>query len=632
MSSVTPEIHETLGRGQVADLAARRAYEQAWRRFAQHQSAEEFCSSWLLIQCHDIGGVSDGVVVLLKPGTSAFAPVAYFPENPKDRAHLARVSERALQEGRGIVEAGEAPAEASAAGPRYQLAYPVRLDGEVRGVVGLEIDWRPEPQLQAAMRELQWGSGWIEVLLRRHADPTETERLRLKLALDLVATLLEHPGLKESANAFTTELAARLGCDRVTLGLLDGQRVKLCAVSHSPQFEQRANLMRAVERAMEESVDQAETVVYPPEHEDRAVVARAHDALLQESGAGSAATFPLGHGERLIGALTLERPAGTRFDVPTLEICAAVAAAAGPIIELKQVNETSLPAHAGRSAKSLWEKLVGPGYLGWKFGAAGVLAVAAFFSVATGEFRISANSTVEGSVQRAITAPINGFVVEAALRAGDTVRQGQVIGRLDDRDLRLERVKLLSQREQYSRQYREAMGKRERAQALIVSAQIAQSEAQLALVEEQLARTALVAPFDGVIVSGDLSQNLGSPVERGQVLFEVAPLADFRIVLQVDERDISHVISGQHGELTVTSMPGERFPFAVNKITSVNTAKEGRNFFRVEALVDAAQAEPRLRPGMEGVGKIYVDERKLVWIWTRSFVDWVRLWIWSWLP
>jgi RND family efflux transporter MFP subunit len=261
-----------------------------------------------------------------------------------------------------------------------------------------------------------------------------------------------------------------------------------------------------------------------------------------------------------------------------------------------------------------------------------VLAVAAFFSVATGAFRISANSTVEGSVQRAITAPINGFVLEAALRAGDTVRQGQVIGRLDDRDLRLERVKLLSQREQYSRQYREAMGKRERAQALIVSAQIAQSEAQLALVEEQLARTSLVAPFDGVIVSGDLSQNLGSPVERGQVLFEVAPLADFRIVLQVDERDISHVISGQHGELTVSSMPGERFPFAVNKITSVNTAKEGRNFFRVEALVDAAQGEPRLRPGMEGVGKIYVDERKLVWIWTRSFVDWVRLWIWSWLP
>jgi hypothetical protein len=35
---------------------------------------------------------------------------------------------------------------------------------------------------------------------------------------------------------------------------------------------------------------------------------------------------------------------------------------------------------------------------------------------------------------------------------------------------------------------------------------------------------------------------------------------------------------------------------------------------------------------MEGVGKVSIEERKLVWIWTHGFVDWLRLWIWSWLP
>jgi multidrug efflux pump subunit AcrA (membrane-fusion protein) len=141
----------------------------------------------------------------------------------------------------------------------------------------------------------------------------------------------------------------------------------------------------------------------------------------------------------------------------------------------------------------------------------------------------------------------------------------------------------------------------------------------------------MVAPFDGLIVSGDLSQSLGSPVERGQVLFEVAPLEDYRVALQVDERDISHVVVGQRGELTVSSMPGERYGFTVTRITPVNSAKEGRNFFRVEATLETKPG-PRLRPGMEGVGKIYVEERKLVWIWTHAFTDWVRLWIWSWLP
>ena len=632
MSLVEPEVHEQVSHAQMADLAGRRSYEQAWRQFAQGQTPEEFCSSWLLIQSHIIGGVSDGVVVLLKPGTSAFAPVAFYPESTRERTRLAKISERALKEGRGVVEPVEAAAGAAQPeGSRYQLAYPVRLDGKVHGVVGVDIKWRPEPELQSAMRDLQWGSGWLEVLLRRHADPVEAERVRLKLALDVVATLLEHAGLNDSATAFTTELAARLGCDRVSLGILKGRRVRIWAVSHSPQFERRAKLMRAIESAMEESIDQVETVVYPPVQENRPVVARAHEALLHESEAGSAATFPLLHGGHVVGALTLERAAGYRFDVPTLEICEAVASVAGPIVELKRSSETSLPVHAGKSAASLWEMLAGPGHAALKLGTAAVILVAAFLAFATGAYRISATSKVEGAVQRAITAPINGYVKEASLRAGDTVTKGQLIGRFDDRDLRLERVKLVSQRDQLVRQYREAMAKRERAQAEIVTSQIAQSEAQLALVEEQLARTEMLAPFDGLIVSGDLSQSLGSPVERGQVLFEIAPLEDYRVALHVDERDISHVEAGQRGELTVSSMPGERYGFTVTKVTPVNSAKEGRNFFRVEAALEAKPG-PRLRPGMEGVGKIYVDERRFVWIWTHAFTDWVRLWVWSWLP
>jgi len=127
------------------------------------------------------------------------------------------------------------------------------------------------------------------------------------------------------------------------------------------------------------------------------------------------------------------------------------------------------------------------------------------------------------------------------------------------------------------------------------------------------------------------AESLGAPVERGQVLFEIAPLDGYRVALQVDERDIAHVAPEQRGQLTIASMPGERFGIRVKSVTPVNTAREGRNYFKVEALLDADAGE-RLRPGMQGVAKIHVDERKLVWIWTRSFTDWLRLWLWSWLP
>jgi hypothetical protein len=458
----------------------------------------------------------------------------------------------------------------------------------------------------------------------------DAARMRLKLALDLVATLLGQPGLKESGAAFVTELATRLGCDRVALGTLSGKRVKLRAVSHSAQFDERANLLRAVEAAMEEAVDQSEVVVSPPPRENLPVVSHAHDLLLRESGAVSAVSFPLRSEEQVVGALTFERSAGYRFDPPTLELCEAVAAIAGPIIELKRRGEEGLLAHAAGSSAAVWKKLVGAGHPGLKLAALLTLAAALFLAFATGDFRVSADLTVEGAVQRAVTAPFNGFVREAPLRAGDTVKAGQVIGRFEDRELQLERLKMTAQRDQYERQHREAMAKRDRAQIEIVGAQISQAEAQLALLDEQLARTAMVAPFDSVIVSGDLSQSLGSPVERGQVLFELAPLDGYRIVLKVDERDIAHVALGQRGELAVTAMPGEAVPFTVTSITPVNLAQEGRNFFRVEASIEGDGA--RLRPGMAGVGKIHVDERKLVWIWTRSLTDWLRVKLWSWLP
>ena len=59
-------------------------------------------------------------------------------------------------------------------------------------------------------------------------------------------------------------------------------------------------------------------------------------------------------------------------------------------------------------------------------------------------------------------------------------------------------------------------------------------------------------------------------------------------------------------------------------------AREGRNYFRVEAALEHAPAQ--LRPGMEGVGKIDVARRRLIWIWTHGLVDRARLWLWSSLP
>jgi RND family efflux transporter MFP subunit len=302
----------------------------------------------------------------------------------------------------------------------------------------------------------------------------------------------------------------------------------------------------------------------------------------------------------------------------------------GPILELRRRDDRWLVTKALDAGLRLLGRLIGPRHIGLKLATVGAIAAAVFLVQAEGDYRVSAKTVMEAAVKRAAVAPFNGYLKQAPVRAGDVVRKGQVLAVLDDRELRLERVKWQSQEEQYAQQRDQALATRNAAQIAIAGAQMAQARAQIALLDEQLGRTRVLADFDGVVVTGDLTESLGSPVERGKVLFEVAPLDAYRVVLQVDERDIADVKVGQRGQILLSAAPHSPIPFSVEKITPVSTAREGRNYFRVEARLD--QTPERLRPGLEGVGKIEVDRRLLVWIWTRQVLDGLRLQLWTWLP
>ena len=238
--------------------------------------------------------------------------------------------------------------------------------------------------------------------------------------------------------------------------------------------------------------------------------------------------------------------------------------------------------------------------------------------------------TLEGNEKRVVTAPFDGYVKEAAPRAGDVVENKMVMCSLDDWDLRLERFNWLSKQKQYRQQHEEAMAKHNRAESKIIKAQLNQASARLKLMESRLKRARILAPFKGIVLSGDLSQRLGSAVKKGEILFEVAPLDAYRVVLDVDEGRIADVKVGQRGHIVLTALPQDAFAFVVEKIMPIATARDGSNCFRVEARIETLS--PRFRPGMQGIGKIVVERRKLISIWTQELREWLRLRIWSWWP
>lgn len=635
---------EPTTRADISEGAAATRLSERWAAFTQAESVGGFAQSWLALVADQVGRTRRAMV-LLRGGDGSFVPAAFWPAADTDMTDLAEPARRCLAARAAQAEALVPPPGAPAGPPGLLLAYPLDLRGELRGAVVLDVAGRPEAQVQQAFRALTWGMGWLDAMLRGEEVARLAEAAgRSREVIDLMLRVAEARSLDEAAHRVVDGLAERLGLGRASLGLVaddaahDGGpaagrhsgRVRLQAMSATAWFDGRSALARRLENAMEEAWDQRGSIAVPALLERPATVDLAHQAVAS----GGAQTVAVASAVVLarstpLGVLTAERSADRPFDAHELAALEAWAQALGPVLALHREGERWLAGRARRQWLALREAVTDPRRPSWRIGAAVVVLALVALVFAEGQWRISAPASIEGAMQRAVVAPFDGFVRSAPVKAGQRVKAGELLATLDDRDLLLERARHASERDRHERRYRDALSRHERAEARMAAAEMAEAQAQLALVDERLARTRLVAPYDGLVVSGDLTQQLGSPVEKGKTLFEVAPLDAFRVVLKVDESDMRGVAVGQRGQLVLAGLTSDKLGFAVRTI-SVAAPADGRNAFEVEAQLDAAPAG--LRPGMEGVGKIEAGERRLLWIWTHRFTDWLRLKLWQWWP
>ena len=604
-----------------------------WKKFAATKTSAEFAQHWLILQCRYLPGARRGVVVLGDPKTGSYAPAAFWPESSNGNLNLTRVADFAIGQKKGVLHEGQGlNGKKGRKGKESSfMAYPFLIDDSLYGVVAVEIYIPDEEKIRQAMRQLQWGTSWMEVMIRRQSDQKALpDRKRLNTVLELIASGLENEQFQKAANAVVTDMAVELDCERVSLGFLKGKNMRVAALSHSAKFNKKSNLIRDIGHVMDEAVDQKSTIVFPPFDPSNALIHRVHAELHHVHGEGGICTMPLSSGDKVFGALTFEKSRKQRFTEQDVRLCETVAQMVGPILHIKRKEDRWIVTKVLLSIKDFLGKLIGPRHLGRKLATLVLAALVAFFYHATWDFRVAADTRIEGAVQRVVVAPMEGYIQDTFVRPGDVVQAGDLICLLEDKDLTVEKAKWESQIGQYQVQYRDALAKYNRSEIMVLKAQLGQAEAKLNLIQKQLARTRIYAPFDGIIVSGDLSQSLGAPVERGEVLYQLAPLDEYRVILEVDEKDISEIQTGQRGELVLTGAVEENLPFLVKKITPVSENQEGNNFFRVEAQL--LERRDYLRPGMEGVGKINVGERKLIWILTHEMINWFRLKIWTWWP
>ncbi len=608
-----------------------------WTGLADAGNEAVFCSAWLSSQCTRISGIIAGLLMMPPPAKGLTVTSTSWPRRNPYIEDLLRLAERASSERRTVASPGRIGSDTSVQSVGLFVALPLGSGSQPVAVVAVAVASGSSATLapENIAEQLRWGAGWLEALpWAQRSKDVSTDIARAASSLDFLAAIGEQPRLQGMAIAVANDLAARLRCDRVSVGIIRRNgSIRLRAISHSASFKGQGRLVDATENAMEEALDQRTSVAHPPLPSTERAVTMAHRALTEIIRVQGTSLISVvmadGKGE-LVGAITFERHRNELFDKEALQLAEAIAALLGPIVGLQLRANRLLAGRAIDRAGDGCVSLFGPRHPALKLAAIGVIALALFLALAKGEHRVTAKSVLEGEVQRAAVAPFDGFIRSAPVRAGDTVKAGDVLAALEDRDLILERAKWRAERDKLVQKQREVRAKHDRTNLVILDSQIRQAEAQLALAEEKLSRARILAPFDAIVVSGDLSQTLGSPVERGKTLFELAPLDSYRLIIHVDERDVRYVAMGQSGTVAFAGVPWTPLRMALSKITPVTVAEEGRNSFRIEARL--AELGPQLRPGMEGVAKIETGQRSLVWIWTRAVVEWLRLVAWKYLP
>ncbi len=614
----------------LADEQRARAESAAWARFAAPADATELYAAWLALAAQQLERARAALLLTREGEAVAFSVAAAWPDPRRDLQYLGPVAQQVLERGEGLVLGPDGQPDPASDGVAH-VGYPLIVAGQMHGAVVFDIGPGPLADLQHALRRIHWGSAWlIDHFRATMLQQREVELARSGLLNEAMATAMQYAKLQPSALSVANELAARMQCDRVSVGFEASGQVTPLVMSNTATFDKRSDLVRWVGEAMDEVLDLGVAVQVPAPAGDE-LGALAHEETARQLTVQAMLSVPIRHESQTVGVMTFERREGPPFAAAERELATALGVMLGPVWSLQQANERSTLGRWRDAARDGLREVAGPSHPGLKLGLAlGALAllVVGFWQT---DYRVSARTVVEGSTQIAAVAPFQGFLAEGLVRAGETVRAGQPMARLDDRDLKLERSRWQAERDQLQRRYRVAQSQADRATMGVLAAQVNQAEAQLALAEERISRATVVAPFDGVVVSGDLSQQLGSPVETGKLLFEVAPLQGYRVMMQVDDREIAQLAIGQGGDVVLSGMPDRKLPITVKRITPVATQRDGQNLFTVEAVIDGS-SPVGLRPGMEGIGKVVVGERSLLWLWTHGFVDWLRLALWKWMP
>jgi HlyD family secretion protein len=149
-----------------------------------------------------------------------------------------------------------------------------------------------------------------------------------------------------------------------------------------------------------------------------------------------------------------------------------------------------------------------------------------------------------------------------------------------------------------------------RAEVTFQEAEVQQAVAQLEEARVNLGYTDIVSPVDGVVVSRnvDVGQTVAASFQTPTLFVIAEDLTKMQVNANVSEADIGDVRPGQRASFSVDAYPERPFTGTVSQVR--NSPLNVQNVITYDVVIDAANADLALRPGMTANVDIVIGRRE----------------------
>ena len=476
--------------------------------------------------------------------------------------------------------------------------------------------------------------------------------------------------LRETAYAVANDGKRLVGCDRFSVAMKIGGRMSVEAVSGQEIVEHRANLIREMTKLCKVVAHTGEDLVYtgttegfPPEVRD------ALEVYVDESGAKSVIVTLLhkpesepGKDKDVYGCLVAEQIGDEMAPTDAQARAEVVSRHASTALWNAQEHDKIFMLPLLKAIGSPWRFFRGR-TLAKILGVLGaILGVILIMSFMPYQLTIEGKGSLLPEGRRTTYAANQGVVVEVFVEHEQEVKEGQLLARLENKELDKEHRKLIGEKAEASSKLQNVISQitkmknpdekiqldGERAQAEIKLESIGR---QLEIIEDQRKMLEITAPIAGIVTTWETKKNLlNRPVEVGTELIQIAAIkGPWVMEVEVPDDDMAPILATRaklrkkikdgtaakddkiESYFVTMTDPEHRYNGYVQRIAAKADTIEGKHVVKVTvAFSDEVKADymrrndvASLRPGAEVRARVRCGDARLAYV---VFRDVIQVW------